>query len=1100
MARIACHRAPMATVALLVLALLVPPSAVAHGATRTQPSMPAVASRSAVVSFTDVAAGLTGVHMSSVAWADYDNDGDLDLLLTGYTGSVPVAKLYRNSGGLNPTFTDVGAGFTGVYQSSVAWGDYDGDGYVDVLITGFSVSGPITKLYHNNGGPNPTFTDVGEILTGVDVSSVAWGDYDNDGHLDLLVTGSDTNFNPVTKLYRNSGGSNPTFTDVGAAFDQVEQGSVAWGDYDKDGNLDVLITGFTGTTSIAKVYRNSGGSNPTFTDIGAGLTGVELSSVAWGDYDNDGYPDILLTGFTGSARIAKIYRNSGGLNPTFTDIGAALDGVNSSSVAFGDYDNDGFLDILLTGFTGTTRITKLYHSSGGPNPTFSDAGVGLTNVQNSSVAWGDYDNDGDLDILLTGYDTGNIPTSKIYRNTGAVANSPPGAPIGLGATTDPSGTTFAWSPVVDDHTPPIALTYNLRVGTTPGGNEISSAMASPSGFRRVVQLGNTQELRARKLKLPPGTYYWNVQQVDGAFAGSPFAPEQTLYIPGLVLVPTSIVGVSDGSVAWGDYDNDGDLDLLITGNNNGTRISKIYRNDGNGSFVDIGAALTGVDNSSVAWGDYDGDGDLDILLTGSTGSASISKVYRNDGNGVFTDIGAGLTGVAAGGVGGGSAAWGDYDNDGDLDILISGSDGTNNFTKVYRNDGNGVFTDIGAPLPGVIGSVAWGDYDNDGDLDIALAGFDGTNRIGKVYRNDGGTFVDTFAAIARMSSCSLAWGDYDNDGDLDLLMAGAVTNGGGILPTSSVFRNDRNDTFTGLSTNLTGVFHGAVAWGDFDNDGDLDILLSGDSGNGTGVSKVYRNDGNGVFTDIGAVLAAETHSSVAWGDYDNDGDLDILITGSGGTFLYRNVGRPSNAPPLAPTNLAAVRNGNQVTFSWSAPSDDHTPTSGLNYNLRVGTSPGGDQIVPGMAAASGYRRVPRLGNAQERTSWTIAIPPGSYYWSVQAIDGAFQGSPFASSTVAVDEERQPPTDFALEPPAPNPFAANVSLGFVLPRAATIELSVFDLMGRKVRVLEHGVVPAGAHRVQWDGRDEKGARSRDGIYLLRMDAEGQSWTRKLVLAH
>jgi predicted nucleotidyltransferase len=477
----------------------------------------------AAITFTDIGAGLQGVRESSVAWGDYDNDGDLDILLTGFTGTVPVTRLYRNSGGPTPTFTDVGAGLTGVSQSSVAWGDYDGDGYLDILLSGFDGTGPVTKLYHNSGGANPTFTDVGAVLTGLEVSSVAWGDYDNDGDLDLLVTGSDATFASVTKLYRNSGGANPTFTDVGAALDGVQQGSVAWGDYDNDGDLDLLLTGFTGTTRITKLYRNSGGANPTFTDVGAGLTGVYLSSVAWGDYDNDGDLDILLTGNTGSARVAKIYRNSGGPNPTFTDVGAALDAVNSSSVAWGDYDNDGHLDILLTGFTGTARITKLYRNSGGANPTFSDVGAGLVNVQSSSVAWGDYDNDGDLDILLTGYDPGNIPTSKLYRSDGAPANTPPSAPGGLGATTGPSSITFSWSAASDGQTPTAGLSYNLRVGTTPGGNEIFSAMADASGTRRVAQLGNAQERTSWTLAIPPGPYYWSVQAIDGAFQGSPFA-------------------------------------------------------------------------------------------------------------------------------------------------------------------------------------------------------------------------------------------------------------------------------------------------------------------------------------------------------------------------------------------------------------------------------------------------------------------------------------------------------------------------------------------------------------------------------------------------
>ena len=1056
-----------------------------------------------VAAFTDAGAGMTGVYNSSVAWGDYDNDGDLDVLLTGFNGAANIARLYRNSGGATPTFSDVGAGLTGVQQGSVAWGDYDNDGDLDILLTGFGATGPIARLYRNSGGANPTFTDVGAGLAGVQQSSVAWGDYDNDGDLDILLTGSDAGFLAITKLYRNSGGANPTFADVGAALDGVQESAVAWGDYDKDGDLDILLTGLTSGARVAKLYRNSGGASPTFSDVGAGLTSVQGSSVAWGDYDNDGDLDILLTGFTGTGRIAKVYRSSGGANPTFTDVGAALDGVNSSSVAWGDYDNDGDLDILLTGFTGTSRITKLYQSSGGANPTFGNTGVALTNVQRSSVAWGDYDNDGDLDILLTGYDTGNAPTSRLYRSNSAPPNTPPNSPGGLNATSAPTGTTtFTWAAASDAQTPSATLTYNLRVGTTPGGNEISSAMAAGTGYRRVVQLGNVQERLSWTLRLPPGAYYWSVQALDGAFAGSPFAAEQTLLIGGFIDAGVTLSGASWSSGAWGDYDNDGDLDILLAGDDFDP-VSKVYRNDGAGAFTDIGAGLTGVSEASAAWGDYDNDGALDILLAGADVNFNpVSKVYRNDGGGSFIDIGAALTPVRLS-----AAAWGDYDNDGDLDVLLTGATVSIRITKLYRNDGGGVFSDIAANLTPISqGSVAWGDYDNDGDLDIALAGVadDTPTRVTKLYRNEGnGAFTDILVPIPGLSSASIAWGDFDNDGDLDLVVSGNTSTG--LNPYSRVFRNDGSGFFTGdMFSFITSVFRSSVACGDYDNDGDLDILLAGANSNDQPLSRLYRNDGTGVFFDSGTSLTAVKYASVAWGDYDNDGDLDFLLMGQDSSShdvakVYRNAGRPANAAPVAPGNLSAVRNGGLVTFGWTPASDDHTPPLGLTYNLRVGTSPGGDQRVPAMAGPSGYRRVPRFGNAQKRTSWTVALPPGPYYWSVQAIDGSFQGSPFATATVAVEEAQELPATFDLDAPAPNPFAANVSLGFALPLASDVEVAVFDLAGRRLRILERGHRPAGRHRVRWDGRSEFGTQLGNGIYLVRMTAAGSRWTRKLVLS-
>jgi len=463
---------------------------------------------------------LTGVYNSSVAWGDYDNDGDLDILLTGITGSSAyVSKIYRNNG--DNSFTEqTGISLTGVGHCSVAWGDYDNDGDLDILLTGYSSSEWISKIYRNDG--SDSFTEQTVIsLPGVE-GSVAWGDYDNDGDLDILLTGRSSN-GYISKIYRNNG--NNSFTEqTGINLTGVTWSSVAWGDYDNDGDLDILLTGDTGSGSISKIYRNNG--NNSFTEqTGISLKGVYLSSVAWGDYDNDGDLDILLTGY---GLVSKIYRNNG--NNSFTEqTGISLTGVDHSSVAWGDYDNDGDLDILLTGDSGSSiYISKIYRNNG--NNSFTEqTGISLTGVGRSSV-WGDYDNDGDLDILLTGEFGGGV--SKIYRNNNLTPNSVPTAPSGLTTSVTDSNATFSWNKSTDTETPQNGLTYNLYVSTTPGGCQVKSPMAnSSSGYRRVVQLGNTNHCNSYTLKeLPDGNYYWSVQAIDNAFAGSPWAAEGSFKI------------------------------------------------------------------------------------------------------------------------------------------------------------------------------------------------------------------------------------------------------------------------------------------------------------------------------------------------------------------------------------------------------------------------------------------------------------------------------------------------------------------------------------------------------------------------------------------
>jgi hypothetical protein len=270
----------------------------------------------------------------------------------------------------------------------VAWGDCDNDGDLDILLTGWTVTGPVSKVYRNDG--SGSFTDIGAGLTGLSLASVAWGDYDNDGDLDILLTGADSDWNQLSKVYGNDGGASPAFSDIGAGLIEVSDGSVAWGDYDNDNDLDILLTGQSVSGYVSRVYRNDGASG--FTDIAAALTSVGGSSVAWGDVDNDGDLDILLTGLGAGARVSKVYRNDGASG--FTDIGAGLTGVSSSSAAWGDADGDGDLDILLTGWTDTARVSRVYRNNSRPKlgsvtPASGGAPVGPTAY--FTTTWSDPD-------------------------------------------------------------------------------------------------------------------------------------------------------------------------------------------------------------------------------------------------------------------------------------------------------------------------------------------------------------------------------------------------------------------------------------------------------------------------------------------------------------------------------------------------------------------------------------------------------------------------------------------------------------------------------------------------------------------------------------
>ena len=462
----------------------------------------------------------------------------------------------------------------------------------------------------------------------------------------------------------------------------------------------------------------------------------------------------------------------------------------------------------------------------------------------------------------------------------------------------------------------------------------------------------------------------------------------------------SLTGVSDGTVDWGDYDNDNDLDILLVGGSSSGGISKIFRNDGNNTFTEQTSIYLFPDGSSAWWGDYDNDGDLDIVQA----CVNETRVYRNQGENTFTEQTSITSSLASARYV--SVAWGDYDNDGYLDILLTGlGAGDIPISKVYRNNRDNSFTDqTSISLVGVYrGSVDWIDYDNDGDLDILLTGDTSFQYpVSRIYRNDGdNTFSEqTSISLPDVLLGSTAWGDYDNDGNLDLLLSGGT---GMDEAISKIYRNNGDNTFSEqTSIIMTGVVDGSVAWGDFDNDGDLDILLTGWAGS-EAVSLIYRNDGDNVFTEQNSiVLSAISMGCVAWGDYDNDADLDILLAGSENTInpiskIYRNNNITANTFPTVPINLHTEVNGNDVTFSWDKSTDTETPQNGLKYNLVIGTSPGAvNTLSPMSDRSTGYRRVINLGNTNHNNSWTIkGLPGGQYYWSVQSVDNTFAGSDFA---------------------------------------------------------------------------------------------------------
>lgn len=513
----------------------------------------------------------------------------------------------------------------------------------------------------------------------------------------------------------------------------------------------------------------------------------------------------------------------------------------------------------------------------------------------------------------------------------------------------------------------------------------------------------------------------------------------------------SINDILRGDVVSADFDRDGRMDIAIAGlkydyKSSGYKpVTQIWRCGDGLDYTDISAGLTGVQDSALAWGDYNNDGKADLIVTGDTGSGLVTKLYRNNDTTWPVVANAVFPGVKKG-----TVVWVDFDNDGKLDVMLAGESASGRITKLFHNNGDGSFAEVtGLALPGVSEcSVAFADYDNDGLADLAIAGDSDSGPITKIYRNEGlGQFTDINAGLTAVKSASICWGDYDNDGKLDLAFSGERADGTKI---TRVCRNTGSG-FAEQDLGLPGI-KGALAWCDFNFDGALDLIMFGEQDTSPSLPRICVNNGDGTF-NVYPVAVNEVgykYASLAWMNCNNDNKPDLVLCGETangfpGTFIYQNLTAASNTAPNTPSGLSATFENDTLTMSWAAATDAQTPQAGLTYNIRVGTTPGADDVVSGQSNYStGRRDSLEMGNAYNNLSRQIHnLAPRTYYWSVQAIDGSFVGSAWAAEAT-IKPDTQPPSVQISEPSASITNVGPVSYVVTYQGADSITLSVDDI--------------------------------------------------------
>ncbi len=715
-------------------------------------------------------------------WGDFDRDGDLDLAL----GSALGTTIYlNNQGALEPIYTsprDTNDRPRASY--GVRWGDFDPStpqlelvvvGEVDrtgiPLISGY----PGLNYFYTYDQVTQRFVSAGVLSSTTKLMRVEPGDFDGDDDIDIIASTNALNATCPVALYRNDGTGGFVNSDlITQTVCLSEKATAALGpaDFDQDGDLDLAIGVFPNTL---RVLRNgiTGAGPLTMTNPFTRVTALDIDTklqyvpydLAWGDYNGDGFLDLAAA--YPLQRLVRVYQNQN--NTTLTRIAATIRTIQfftPLSLDWGDFNGDGQLEVVVPDtqpgiyqYNNTTqRFVKTIAIPYVSGQTWSVRGIDISGMHN-------------LDLVLTNRDGPSMVFSALTPKLSSKLT------------------------LIDDKN-----TASVGFGDYDNDNDLDLLFGS-----------GRNELFARLWVNNDGIF-----DKRRRFFSSGLGPQ---------------------AVAFGDMTNDSMLDMAI-----GTvdKLQVYHNTQVDNTFNDINVQPTtvrpqGYQLHSVVWGDADDDGLLDILVsTENATGRGVIKLYLNSTTGLSSDprFALEMPGIAR------SMVWGDVDNDYYLDFAVGLDEGP---TRVYTNNGDASFT-LAWTSPMTTGqrtsSIDWADYDNDGDLDLAVGD---KGAYDYIWENKGSTLlfgstpIFTFTT-AFSKTTSVAWGDWNNDGYPELAIGkedakDVVYENRSSAPGSC---NLREAWTSGAVVRTTGL-----AWGDYDHDGDMDLAVSRDgTGGGSGI---YEN-------------------------------------------------------------------------------------------------------------------------------------------------------------------------------------------------------------------------------------------------------------------
>ena len=984
---------------------------------------------------TSLSSSLPQSISNSIEIADVDNDGYNDIIMSGYDSTrfglfIDVIKV-NSQGALTSgfstnfiTYPDTIAEFSGGL-GNLDLSDVNLDGSIDIYLNGSARS----ELLMNSSSGNFSESNWLQNMF-VIYSNGKWGDVNMDGKPDLFLMGvKEPADNILNELYLNTGAyldEDPT-----TIFPALFTGSSAWGDYDNDGDPDLIIGGQTANpnSSVTRLYQNDPIGRLTEVTTADAINGIKSGAFHFSDLDSDGDLDLIMTGWDKITGNLVTYILENEPLGTFSLFPEQIEfAVAHGTIDAIDFNLDGLQDIVIAGADDVSLYSGKINSLSGRvylnngDGTFEEIKQ-LNGARSAKFV--DVNLDGVPDLVTSGTTEIGDPEksfSHVFINNNSGTNEKPDPPNALTAFAVSTRAIFSWGVGSDDVDDPGSLSYNIRIGTSSGGNQLisSSVPYNKSNVgKRLIREFN---------EIPHGTYYWAVQTVDGSGNTSEWSEQDTLFIARLVASTQSLPGVYYSSAGWADYTEDGIPDMALTGVTfSGSSITNLFENSGGLLSQDLEQDIQAVFGGHLSWVDYTNDGHLDLTMTGfqiSNFFGGFKTSFYKWENGLYvvdmdSEINQDLNfdGIGDYWVNGGVNGhhWGDYDNDGDLDYVQGGFD--NAYVRhldVFYND-NGVLrldTNQTNLIPINPAIVHWSDLNRDGRLDLVSIGADAEQSLRmRVYINNSNYILTPSmtweSEIFGVTAGAIAFGDYNSDGYDDFALTGM--NGDGDLITYVVQNGINSFIVTHI---LQGVYYGKPAWGDYDSDGDLDLLVAGQSSaegalGSEPTTMVYYQNESGFSLDQSLSIDSVGISFSQWGDYDSDGDLDLFLSGFKANQdvvaqVYDNLEslENPNKEPNAPYLLddTNIINGN-INLTWTAPIDPEnagggsTPEQGLRYHLQVGYEDENNDH----AVSTGHYGINEIGLINRPQKNLRNLKEGNYSWRVRAIDHGYATSNWSNS-------------------------------------------------------------------------------------------------------